>query len=185
MQYQGIVSKVSSFDYMGKQLWSFQLNGTREFYRTGNIKPKIESGQFVTFTAEPGKNNSINVDTKTIQAKDASSEQSGTGVSNALNKGSTTATKDSYWADREARDVLVQKRIERQSCRNSALEFIQILLAHEGAVKIPAKTDKVTFFEEMLAHYTEKFIEDNSGESGTSADKRVDSTETDSSGDYT
>lgn len=157
---QGVVSKVSSFDYNGKTLWSFQLNGDRSFYRTGDKRPTVEQGQFISFDAKQGgKQGNFNVDLNSITIK--KEEQQAKGVVGAFTNGASN--KDDYWTKKEARDVLVQARIERQSTRNSALEFIKILIQQE-AVKVPAK-NKVEFFEQLLGHYQEEFIADNSGES--------------------
>lgn len=157
---QGTISKVSSFDFNGKTLWSFQLQGIEGYFRTGEKKIAAERGQYVTFDAKPGKNGSYNVDASSIVVKAAEKEASGVQVARSTSSG--TLSKDDYWSRKEDRDLSVQKRIERQSTRNSALEFIKILLAQE-AVKVPAK-NKVEFLEELLAHYQEQFITDNGDE---------------------
>lgn len=163
MQYQGVVSTISSFDYMGNALWSFQLNGDRSYYRTGKIKPKVEKGNYITFTAEPGKNGSINVDTKSIQTKLVEAEASGVSTLKATPPASGSNSNQGYWEAKTERDIVTQARIERQSTRNSAIEFIKVLISQE-ALKIPAK-NKLEFFEQLLSHYQEEFILDNSGES--------------------
>lgn len=180
MQYQGVVSNISSFDYMGKVLWSFQLNGDRAYYRTGNVKPKAEQGQYITFTAEPGKNGSINVDTKSIQAKSAEAEASGVGALKATSQVSGSNSNQGYWEAKTERDIVTQARIERQSTRNSAIEFIKVLISQE-ALKIPAK-NKLEFFEQLLSHYQDEFILDNSGE--TKEDKKAAKEEDSSTDDY-
>jgi hypothetical protein len=163
MQYKGTVSKVSSFNYQGKDLWSFNLQGVQGFFRTGNKKPKVEQGQYVIFDAEPGKNGSFNVDASSISVKAAEAEATGVQVAGGGAKASLS--KDDYWTRKEERDSVTQARIERQSCRNSSLEFIKILVG-QGAVKFTEKTkpaDKVDILEQMLDHYTEQFIDDNAG----------------------
>lgn len=162
MQYQGVVSNISSFDYMGNALWSFQLNGDRAYYRTGKIKPKVEKGNYITFTAEPGKNGSVNVDTKSIQTKLVEAEASGVGTLKAAPPASGSNSNQGYWEAKTERDIVTQARIERQSTRNSAIEFIKVLISQE-ALKIPAK-NKLEFFEQLLSHYQDEFILDNAGE---------------------
>jgi hypothetical protein len=168
MNYQGTVSNISSFDYQdprsGKtsKLWSFQLNGDKGiFFRTGSDTPKFEKGDFVNFNGEAGKGNSVKVDVKSIQAKKGDAETASNGVGNLQSTG-RGVSKDDYWTQREVRDVATQRRIERQSCRNSALEFMKILL-DKGEVKLPAK-NKVEALEAMLTHYQEVFLKDNAGE---------------------
>lgn len=163
MQFKGVVKEVSSFEFKpGTHLWSFSLNGDRNYYRCGDRKPAIESGQFVLFDANAGnKQGSFNVTKGTIQVKAAEAEA--TGVVAAVKSTGGSLGKDDYWGNREARDIQTQKRIEKQSCRNSALEFIKILLSQENAVKFGAKADKTDILEKMLAKYTEEFIVDNAG----------------------
>lgn len=169
MQYQGVVSNVSYFDYQGKKLWSFQLNSEKGvFYRTGNDKPSVEQGNFVVFEGAPGnKPNSVNVKAYNINVKQG--EQTATGVSAGVVATGNTKSNDSpvspnedrryeTKADREARNT----RIELQSCRNSALEFVKILLSKD-AIKFPAKGDAVAILEGALDHYTKQFVEENQG----------------------
>jgi len=168
MLYTGVVSNVSSFDYQGKKLWSFQLNNDKGvYYRTGSNRVKAEVGQFVSFLGEPGKNGSVNVDSKSVEVKQG--EQSATGLAGAVagagsgaGKGTPVSTSRDFPTKAE-RDA-TQKRIEIQSCRNSALEFIDILIRTE-AFKVPAK-NKVEALEQLLSHYIEKFLQENSGDVG-------------------
>lgn len=167
MNYQGVVSSISSFNYQGNLLWSFQLSGDKgTYFRTGSNAPKFEKGDLVNFVGEPGKNGSVNVNVKTIQSKKGDSEAADVGVANVVRSvrpsQNGSGSKDDYWVAREQRDISTQKRIERQSCRNSALEFMKLIL-DKGEFKLPAK-NKVEALEEMLSHYQEKFLIDNSGE---------------------
>lgn len=161
MIYKGVVSSISSFDYQGKKLWSFQLNNDRSvYYRTGNTRPRAEEGQFVVFEGTAGKGNSVNVDTKSIQVKAAEAEATGV----AIVAKAPASSGGSNWPTKEEREA-TQKRIEIQSCRNSALEFIKILTGAE-ALKVPTKqAEKVEFYENLLSHYIDQFLKDNSGES--------------------
>jgi hypothetical protein len=167
MQYKGVVSNISSKDWSNKTLWSFQLNGQRDFFRTGDKKPPVERGQYITFEAIAGKTGGLNVDVNSIQVKEAEKEASGIVLQEPA--------KDTYWADKDA-------RIEKQACRNTALQFIQILLAQE-ALKVPAK-NKLEFFEELLSHYQSKFIADNSGTKEPAEGSSADSLPSSNPADY-
>lgn len=164
MQFKGVVSSVSPFEFNGNTLWSFQLNNDRSYYRCGKVKPKIEVGQYIIFEGTPGnKQGSVNADTKSIQVKSVEEESSGIDLYKAKASGAAKS-KDDFWERKETRDIATQKRIEIQSCRNSAIEFVKILFSQE-AVKVPAKqAEKVPFIEELLAHYQEQFLKENSGE---------------------
>lgn len=163
MQFKGVVKDVSSFPYNGKDLWSFQLNGDRNYYRCGDKKPAIESGQYVLFDAnQSNKQGSYNVTKGSIQVKAAEAEATGVKIPERVSTSGATSSKDEYWSRKEERDVATQARIERQSCRNSALEFVKILVGQE-AIKFGAKADKTEILEQLLAKYTEEFIADNAG----------------------
>ena len=51
---KGKVSKVSSRDFHSVQLWSFQLEGSERWYRTGKIEPDFEEGQWIEFEETNG-----------------------------------------------------------------------------------------------------------------------------------
>jgi len=161
MNYQGVVSNVSSFPFQDKKLWSFQLRGDKGiYYRTGEDAPRFEVGDFVNFEGKPGKQpNSVTVDFKSIQTKKGEAVREASGLNGlAGNAGSGVVNSrpdNAYW---EAKDA----RIERQACRNSALELIKILLSQD-AVKFGAKADKVDIIEKLLDHYTDQFIDENNG----------------------
>lgn len=71
--------------------------------------------------------------------------------------------KDDYWTRREERDIETQKRIELQSCRNSAIEMVSLLLT-ANAVPVPKKTaEQEGYIADLVQHYTDKFRSENSG----------------------
>jgi hypothetical protein len=54
MERTGQVSTVTSKDFQNIELWSFQLEGSRRFYRTGKDEPNIEVGQWIKFQDRNG-----------------------------------------------------------------------------------------------------------------------------------
>lgn len=167
MNYNGTVQKVSSFDFNGSKLWSFTLHGTRGFFRTGKTHPGIEPNQLISFEGQADGKGNVKVESNTIQL---SKTQESTGVGSAVGGGaelSVPASEDRRYQSKAEREAL-QQRIELQSCRNSALELAALVLQY-GEVKFGAKTDKVAAIEEMVQHYTDKFVSANSG-GGTDAE---------------
>ncbi len=157
----GVISKLSSFDFNGKKLYSFQLKGINGFFRTGENPIPAMEGEFVEFDAKgPDAKGNYQVQNGSIVVKKDSNPQKGLKSFRKVVDSAPTS-KDDYWERKEVRDVETQKRIETQSCRNSALQFIDILIKTE-AVKVPAK-NKVEFFEELLEHYMSEFQQRNSG----------------------
>lgn len=161
MNYSGSVQKVSSFNYNNKKLWSFTLKGQKGFFRTGEDHPNVEPDQNVTFEGNPDPKGNVQVVKGTIKL---GVESRATGVEAGVTgtRTSSYVSGNSYPTKTE-RDA-TQKRIETQSCRNSALELVKILL-DKGELKIPAKTDKVEFIEALVKHYTDQFIKENAGDS--------------------
>lgn len=171
MQYSGVVSNASSFDFDGKKLWSFQLNNVRAYFRLGTTPPKFEKGAYVEFQGQADAKGNVKVALDSIVIKDSSvaKEQGGLkGFRSAVQSSPSQSsnkemTSTDFWGDKAIRDIETQKRIEIQSCRNSALQFITILLAQE-ALSIPAKAkNKTHLLEELLEHYLVEFKERNQG----------------------
>lgn len=73
--------------------------------------------------------------------------------------GGPGAGKDTYWADKEKRDIITQKAIQFQASRNSAIAALDVLLKVE-AVKLPAKqADKYDAALALLDELTARFQE--------------------------
>lgn len=180
LNYSGNVQKVSSFDLGNKKLWSFTLKGQKGFFRTGEKHPNVEQDQSVTFEGNPDPKGNVNVIQTTIKL---STEQQASGVSGGVvGAGNKSVYAGNSYPTKAERDA-TQKRIEIQSCRNSALELVKILM-DKGEIKIPAKTDKVEFIEALVKHYTEQFIAENAGSSEPKSQPTADDGSHSESGGY-
>jgi hypothetical protein len=163
--FKGVISSTSTFPYNGKNLHSFQVQGIRAYFRTGESPTGLQKGDYVEFEAKgPDAKGNYQVDANAISKKPSTtqSEAKGpTGFRKAFVQ--ATASRDFPTKDERAE---TQARIEIQSCRNSALQLIDILFKQE-AVKLAARADKVAIIEELLEHYTTQFLERNKGKVGT------------------
>lgn len=155
MIYNGTVSKITPFNYQNKTLWSFQMQGIKSYFRTGEKHPGVEPGNAITFEGNPNAKGDVQVDVGSIKR---SAEQQSSGVQGAVQRTFQGGNRD--FPTRDEREA-TQRRIEIQSCRNSALELVKILL-DKGELKFGPKVDKVKAIEEMVSHYTEKFLDENS-----------------------
>jgi hypothetical protein len=54
-EWNGIVEKISSRDFNGTKLWSFQLEECPRYFRTGKTEPQFMEGACVTFTERNGQ----------------------------------------------------------------------------------------------------------------------------------
>ena len=154
---KGVVSFVEQHPEW--KTYSFQLSGDRTYYRAGKFF-KYQVGDSIEFDTEVvGRNTKASK----VRPYVAGPVSAGTPAAVVANNARGATSQQEYWAAREARDVETQKRIELQSCRNSALELVKLLLAETvGAVKLPGKqADKALAVEELVAHYTKVFLDEN------------------------
>lgn len=103
----GIVTNIDSKtfpprheDEQGATLWSFQLEGNNKYYRTGKVRPTFSDGDSIEFTVNDKGYIDLNSVTYVTQERaKPSPKKVSTSVAPRAN------SKDSYWADKEARDI--------------------------------------------------------------------------------
>lgn len=127
-QETGTVLAVSSKQLQSGTYYSFNVNDV--WYRTGKKRAPVEKGYKVRFNYTEDKYGK-QVDLTSVQFKEGEAPKS-TGKS--YNAGG--AGKDSYWADKEKRDVDTQKRISYQAAMNTAINVVNGAISNEY-LKIP------------------------------------------------
>lgn len=129
-----------------------------EWYSAGKIRPP-EEGSYVEITWE--------VDAKGYKKVKSFNRLQGQAPTQNVAKGallgSKNLTKDDYWNRREERDIQTQARIELQSCRNSALELVKLMLQADALPVPTKKADREAFLAEAVEHYTQEFLKANAG----------------------
>lgn len=153
---RGTIRKTNSRQWNGKTFHSINVDDV--WYSVGLKKPPAD-GTLVEFEAEQNAKGYWDVTRaglRVVQA-DAPTQNVASVAVAASGKG---MSKDDYWTRKEERDIEKDKRIERQSCRNSALALIEILVKTES-LKLPAAAKRVQFLEELVDHYTELFLAQN------------------------
>ena len=173
----GIVSKVNARDMQGARgpykLYSFALQGQQGWHSLGFELHGISEGQSISFETRQNARGYAEVDPDSIKilegqvvaARDAAVVAKAPYTPKKVwGGGKSGGKKDEYWDNREARDIETQKRIELQSCRNSALQFIDILVKTD-AMKFgkASQAEKAGILEDMLSHYTKAFLAENGG----------------------
>lgn len=161
---RGAVQKHIEKAWNGKTFWTMVVNG--EKYGTGMKKPP-EVGTYVEFEYETNGRGYKDVK-GSINLANGTSKSQPQGTARAAD-GSKFVTKDEYWANREARDLDVQKVIQLQAARNAAIEVVKILVAPvivdgkaEYIVKPPAQAKRKEWVEAMIDELTHKFVAANS-----------------------
>lgn len=136
-----------------------------QWYGYGFNKPTFGEGAEISFDVQwNGQYGNVNIATLQIINQGQPQQQggyNGQGRSNGggNNRGANTGgrapaqasggmSKDDYWKNREARDLVVQKQIQYQASRNAAIEVVKAGI-DAGAVALPAAKAKA--FDALLA----------------------------------
>jgi len=166
--HQGIVAKIFSNPGRGDtMLYSFALAGeTRTYYGMGEDKPKFPEGAAIRFKHYENKRGYPTVDGKVLkwegEAADVAAEaakKTKSSYSGRKGSGGTGQDWKERWISADEQRVK-DKVIQLQSCRNSALQMLDILVSSE-ALKLPAQAKRVDFMEELLRKYIEMFLGEN------------------------
>lgn len=151
---------------------SFKVNDV--WYSNGTKVPPPE-GTLVEFAAEQNDKGYWNVTKAGIRVIEAE-EPTRSVASVAVQTAATShMSKEDYWRRKEERELAKEKyyedkdrRIELQSCRNSAIELVKILVTPaangETLIKLPAQAKREAFVTELVETYTQMFVaQNNSG----------------------
>lgn len=190
MQAQITVNRITERPGQYGTMYSFQGNDGN-WYSLGKKAPPPQGSLVdVEFEIDAKGYNKV----KNVLVKQAGSPQGLSNVASitrpAPSSGATSYArpavaanaKDDYWNRKEERDIETQKRIELQSCRNSALALIDAMIKTESLPKLPAQAKREAFLIELLSRYTQQFIAENAGKPATTdAPQAVDTDETVSS----
>ena len=168
-QHQGIVARIFDNQHQGKTLYSFALAGeNRVYYGMGEDKPKFPEGAAIRFQFYMNNRGYPTVDGfvgkwEGEDADVAADAAKRTKESSSKKRGGYGG-KGQDWKQRwisADEQRIKDKVIQLQSCRNSAIAFIDALV-NSAALKMPAQAKQVGFMEELLHKYTSEFIEQNS-----------------------
>ena len=152
----GIITQIKTRPTKFGDQYDIYVNSVQ--YGFGKYPPRnVKEGDFVTFEFEEKQNGqytnrNINSKTLRVDAGGAYAAQAPTATATP-----TAPVRVSVTDDR-------QKVISKQSAQNTALTFLQLLLAN-GAIKVPAKApDAYTLLNTMFADYAARLYEINTGE---------------------
>jgi hypothetical protein len=173
---EGIIGRVSSRQFNGKNFYSFALNGQDGWYGTGIKRPPPE-GTSVRFESKKTPKGYLEVDgaieirtdgeagTARISSNGSSNTSSGNagvvGNSGAGGYSKKSAEERGYWDRKEQRDLKNDADRELGASRNTALNIIDLMIKHE-AVKFPAVAKREEFIWTLLDKYTAKLMEHSS-----------------------
>lgn len=169
---QGVISKVHSRPTAWGPMFSFQINGSQDYFGTGKTPPP-DVGTMIVF--DVSTNNKGYKSAENVQTIKAGAPATGVSVAGMA---IPEMSKDDYWRNKEKRDIedkaerikrddAKQAVIELQSCRNSAIEFVKLLITPVGngevGLKLPAQAKREEFLFELVNKYTSDFLAANKG----------------------
>lgn len=145
-QVNGVVKRVMTTPWQDKMLHGFALEGDERLFGTGFKKsPNVYPGSAISFQTEKNPKGRWQVDANTIEVK---------AQTKAPEVVQTKEEKNAYW---ETKDRV----IELQSCRNSAIDLVNVLLTHE-AIKTPAKAaEQYDFVLNLVDELITRFVDAN------------------------
>lgn len=187
----GTVQAIMSSPGRSATFWRFSVDGDKRSFGLGTKEPKFTRGSLVSFIAVKSEKGFWEVDGQVellqelppnppnspastgVGANAAAYSPNVAGRSGQGNAGRNGAmSKDDYWSNREARDVEKDKTIQLQSCRNSAIEVVKILVQgsspDERHIKLPAQGKRYDFILSLVDEITQRFVDANDGKKETS-----------------
>ena len=141
---QGTVKWVGSKTIRNSQLWSFSLNESQDFFRTGFDQPSIARGDAIMFDYEVNQYGN-QVKAKAIRVIDAPKAVAQTGAG----AGRPDVGKDQYWKNKEDKDVIKDAAIQFLSCTNTAVSVLKLAL-DAGVLNLGSGT-KTSKLDALLA----------------------------------
>lgn len=155
----GQVKEYTSFDYRGTLLYSFQLEGDRTYYRTGDRNEQLNAGDNINFTFTE-KGDKSNVDKGSIQrsAGTASVPSQPNQRSSGGASGATGSSRDSYWGDKETYDKgVTQPRISWSAAQHDAVALVAAAFQHDAiGFGNAAKSKRMGIILEVVREVTEE-----------------------------
>lgn len=141
MQAKGVVSRISSKDWPGRNgtvyLYSFQLEGDRNWYRTGSDKPSFQQGDSISFDYNEDNRGGKTIVAASVVKQAASVAQAPAPRAQAASSGSRENwdARAKYWDDKEKREIeVVEPRITLAAARKDAIAVVGLALAHDAIV---------------------------------------------------
>lgn len=151
---QGTVKQVIERPWGNKTMYSLSLLDHEVLYGFGPVNPRAKPGDKVEFEAEKNAKGYWQGDKATLKVVAGTNEVSSGGSSVVVAK--AAVGKDSYWDRKESRDVTNDEHRELGATRNTAIEWIKLLISQE-AFKLPPATKREDFFNALLADYILRF----------------------------
>lgn len=152
---QGVVKRITTKTIPnGSQVFNIQMDDG-DWYGFGFDKPAFSEGQQISFEVEfNGRyKNVAKGSAQVIGGAPAPAQQQQPAASGSMGR-------DDFWANKEKRDIVVQRIIQYQAARNSAIELVKVAVEAE-AIALPAKkADKMDALVAIVRELTDVYVDD-------------------------
>ncbi len=170
---QGTVSQVSCKEWYDNKkgrninLYSFQIEGSNRWFRTGTTEPNFRQGDNIQFTNDA----KANVDVNNVQVLGNGAAPANpapaTATTSPQGNAGQSQNRDGYWAAKEAKDLEKDKRYQEQdiprmsfsAAQDRAVQLVSAALAHDclsfGTMK---KGDKLDYVLQCVDQVTDRFF---------------------------
>lgn len=178
---EGTVSYVSAKEWYDREkgqnivLHSFQIEGSKRWFRLGTQEPAFRKGDFIQFVNDA----KANVDPASVRlgnsrsgapatsAPPAGATGSGRRTGGAKPAGGASQNRDGFWAEKELRDIAKDERYQSvdvprmsfSAAQDRAVNLVSAALAHDclsfGTTK---RGDKLDYLLECVDQVTNRFF---------------------------
>ena len=153
----GIVKSVIERPWGNKTMYSVAVIDQDGLFGFGSWNPRVVPGDKVEFQASKNPKGFWQADKDTLKVEAGKEEVVSNVTTRAIAAGSVKG-KDTYWADKEARDVGNDGKRETGASRNTAIEWIKFLVTQGAFPKLPPSSKLEDFYNNLLADYMNKFM---------------------------
>lgn len=136
---KGVVSKTSAKDWAGRNgtvtLYSFQLEGARNWYRCGSQKPPFVEGDSIEFQYVENDKGDRTLQEGSVTKLASVPAARAPAVVKSASKQENWDARAAYWDNKERRDIeVVEPRITLSASRTAAIQVIGLALQHDAIV---------------------------------------------------
>jgi hypothetical protein len=162
----GVVARKSEKEWEGDNgtilLYSFQIEGDRQWYRTGTTDLPAQVGESIRFVFDKGR---VDVDSvEVVPASEVAKAPKPRGVGSVGSKSGSYQSKDDYWAAKDRHDKEVKDpQMKWQGARKDAIAVVGLALQH-GALDVSkaAKAKQLDAIIAAIEEVTVGFFNDSS-----------------------
>lgn len=137
MRAKGVVSNTSAKDWNGKNgtvtLYSFQIEGSRDWYRCGTTKPPFNKGDMIEFEYTSSNGANTLVDGSVTKSEAAPAQRAPAPKTGKVQE--NWDARAAYWDAKEKRELeVVEPRITLTAARTAAIQVVGLALQHDAIV---------------------------------------------------